>query len=204
MAVPVLGMSNLNVGKRILATRALVIKMTGSTVYTAPAPTLAAITASVDDLLESDKLLAKNGTPAQTTALKTQNKAHLNLMNSLLLYIATASGGDQQKIEDIGLKIKRNPGNPIVMTQVLCLSGKPGVFAGVSVLKWKKMVGSKYYVVQKSLDGLTNWVDVDEPPTKAKMTVTGLVSETASFFRVAAGNGLGLGAFSTVVRVMSF
>ena len=203
MAVPVLGMSNLNVGKRILATRALVIKMTGSTVYTAPAPTLAEITTSVN-LLEADKLAAKNGTPAQTTALKTQNKAHLSLMNTLLLYIAVASGGDQQKIEDIGLKVKRAPGVPPTMTQVLGLSGTPGVFAGVSLLKWKRMVGAKYYLVQKSPDGLTGWLDMDEPPTKAKMTVSGLVSETASFFRVAAGNGLGLGAFSTIVRVMSF
>lgn len=202
MAVPVLGMSRLNVGKRILATRALVIKMTGSSVYTAPAPTLAAITASVN-LLEADKLLAKNGTPAQTTALRTQNKAHLVLMNSLLLYIATASGGDQQKIEDIGLTIKRAPGLPPAMTQVLGLKGTIGAFAGVSLLKWKRIVGAKYYLVQKSADGLTGWLTLDNPPTKAMMTVMGLVPETASFYRVAAGNSLGIGSWSDPVRVMS-
>ena len=202
MAVPVLGMSRLNVGKRILATRALVIKMTGSSVYTAPAPTLAAITASVN-LLEADKLLAKNGTPAQTTALRTQNKAHLVLMNTLLLYIATASGGDQQKIEDIGLTIKRAPGRPPAMTQVLGLKGTIGAFAGVSLLKWKRIVGAKYYLVQKSADGLTGWLTLDNPPTKAMMTVMGLVPETASFYRVAAGNSLGIGSWSDPVRVMS-
>jgi len=202
MAVPVLGLSRLNVGKRILATRALVIKMTGSTVYTAPAPALAAITASVN-LLEADKLAAKNGTPAQTTALKLQNKAHLSLMNTLLLYIAVASGGDQQKIEDIGLTIKRDPGVPPIMTQVLGLRGTIGTFAGVTLLRWFRVVGAKYYLVQKSADGLTAWLTMEDPPTKARMTVEGLVPETGSYYRIAAGNGLGIGAFSTAVRVMS-
>ena len=202
MAIPVLGMSRLNVGKRILATRALVIKMTGSTVYTTPAPTLAAITTSVN-LLEADKLIAKNGTPAQTTALRLQNKAHLSLMNNLLFYIAIASGGDQQKIEDIGLTIKRPAGLPIVLIQVLGLQGSIGTFAGVTLLKWKAVKGAKYYFVQKSSDGLTAWVTLADPPTKGRMTVEGLAPETGSYYRVAAGNALGIGAYSTPVRVMS-
>jgi len=202
MAIPVLGMSRLDVGKRILATRAIVIKMTGSTVYTASSPSLTVITASVN-LLEEKKIAAKNGTPAQTTALRTQNKAHLNLMNNLLLYIATASGGDKQKIEDIGLSVKRNPGSPINMTQVLRVWGTVGGFAGVSALRWMRIFGAKYYLVQKSPDGLTDWVTLDHPPTKTVMVVTGLVPETASYYRVAAGNGLGIGSWSDPIKVMA-
>ena len=202
MAIPVLGLSKLDVGRRILATRALVIRMTGSTVYTAPAPALAAITASVN-LLETNKLAARHGTPAQTTALKNQNKAHLGLMNTLLLYIAVASGGDQQKIEDIGLTIKRPAGLPPVLTQVIGLRGTIGTFAGVTLLKWIRVVGAKYYLVQKSPDGLTGWLTLTNPPTKGRMTVEGLVPETGSYYRIAAGNALGIGAYSTAVRVMS-
>jgi len=202
MATPVLGFTRMSVGQRILATRALVKKMTGNSVYTTPKPLLADITASVD-LLEAAKLASKNGTPAQTTALKLQNKAHLALMNSLLLYVATTSGGDKQKIEDLGLAVKKAAGVPPKMTRIIVVHGNVGSFAGESTLVWVSVFGAKYYLIQKSADGLTDWLTLTNPPTKCKMLITGLVPETASYYRIAAGNTLGIGAYTDPIRVMS-
>ena len=202
MATPVLGFTRKSVGQRILATRALVKKMTGSSVYTTPKPLLLDITASVD-LLEANKLASKNGTPAQTTALKLQNKAHLTLMNSLLLYIATTSGGDKQKIEDIGLAVKKAAGVPPKMTKITTVHGNVGAFAGESILVWVSVFGAKYYLIQKSADGLSDWETLTNPPTKCKMLITGLVPETANFYRIAAGNTLGIGGYSDPIRLMS-
>ena len=202
MAKPALHFSRLSVGGRILRIRQIVKATTGNSVYSTPTPTLAAIKAAADQL-EDDELALKNGGTSATTIRNAQNKYVLEIMNSFVAYVTIASGGDQIKIESTTLAIKKPPKRLGKMPHVVGLVGITGIFPGEVKLKWKSIKGKRYYYIQKSADGLTNWLNEGETCTKAKVTISGLVTETASFFRVSAGNVLGLGQYSTPVRVLA-
>ena len=202
MAKPALNFSKLSIGGKILRIRQIVLATTGSSVYVTPSPTLASITAAVN-LLEADQLALKNGGPLATKTRNAQSKIVTALMNSFVAYVYVTSGGDEIKIASTTLDIIQPPSPPGLMGQVQSLKGVPGTFPGNIVLKWKAIKGKKYYFIQRSADGMTDWADQGEPVTKATAIVTSLVTETASFFRVAAGNALGLGEYSNPVRVMA-
>ncbi len=202
MAKPALNFSNLTIGKKILRIRQIVIATTGSSVYTTPKPTLAAITAAVDQL-EDDQLALKTSGPSATTIRNAQNTFVMGLMNEFVAYVSIESGGDQIKIESTTLDIKKPPTPPAIMPQVQNLIGNTGLFPGDILLKWKAVKGKKYYIIQKSADGLTNWANEGQPVTKAKATISGLVTETTSYFRVAAGNVLGLGPNSDDAKAIA-
>ena len=125
------------------------------------------------------------------------------LMVTFLAYVQLTSGGDQVKIESTSLSVKGAKSSPHPMGKLLGASGTVGNFAGQSLLKWKKMVGAKYYTIQKSADGVTNWAAVGEPVTITKATITGLVPETGAYYRIAAGNSTGIGAWCNPFRVMA-
>jgi len=202
MAKPVLKFGNLPIVKRVSRTRQIVIATTGNANYTDPVPSLASITTSVN-LLEADDLAAKDGPASAMTARNLQNKSHLGVMNQFVTYVEVASGGDQVKIETTTLAVKALPGASVAMGKVTGVKGKVGSFAGQSDLSWKKMVGANFYQVQRSADGTTLWADQGEAVTKARTTINGMVSESGSFFRVAAGNTLGIGSWSDPIRVMA-
>ena len=202
MAKPALHFSRLSVGGRILRIRQIVKATTGNSVYLTPIPTLAAITVAVDQL-EDDEMALENGGTSATTIRDAQNKYVLGMMNLFVAYVTITSGGDQIKIESTSLAIKKPPKRLGKMPQVVNLVGITGIFPGDVILKWKSVKGKRYYHIQKSADGLTNWINEGELCTKAKITISGLVTETASFFRVSAGNVLGLGLYSEPVRVMA-
>ena len=202
MAKPVLNFSKLSIGAKILRIRQIVLATTGNSVYTTPSPTLAAITTAVDQL-EEDQLAMKDGGTSATTIRNAQADYVMGMMNEFLAYVTIASGGDQIKIESTTLAVRKMPSKQGIMSQVLSLAGKAGLFPGDVILKWKAIAVTKYYYLQKSADGLTNWANEGEPCTKSTVTVSGLVPETASFFRVSAGNVQGLGPYSSPVRVMS-
>lgn len=202
MAKPALNFSKLSVGGRILRIRQIVIATTGNSVYATPTPTLAAITTAVNQL-EANQLALKNGGPQATKTRNTQSKLVMALMNSFVAYVYLTSGGDEIKIGSTTLDIIQPPTPAGIAGQVMNLRGTAGVFPGNVNLKWNAMKGIKYYYIQKSEDGLTGWASEGEPVTMSAAVITGLVSETASFFRVAAGNVLGLGPNSDPVRVVA-
>ena len=202
MAKPALNFSKLSIGAKILRIRQIVLATTGNFVYTTPSPTLAAITTAVDQL-EEDQLAMTDGGTSATTIRNAQADYVMGLMNKFVAYVTITSGGDQIKIESTTLAVRKMPTVQGIMPKVLSLAGKAGLFPGDVILKWKAVVGKKYYYIQKSADGLTNWANEGEPCTKASVTISGLVTETASFFRVSAGNTVGLGPYSDPVRVMS-
>lgn len=202
MAEAVLKFTGLTIGQKILRIRAIVAATTGNSVYTTPAPTLAAITAAVK-LLEDDELDVDNGVHDAVTIRDRQEKVVDNMMISFLVYVQLTSGGDQVKIESTTIAVKGGKTAPHPMGKLLGVSGDVGSFEGQSQLKWKKMAGAKYYVVQTSADGTTNWVAIGQPVTITKAVITGLVTETGASYRVAAGNSTGIGEWSYPIRVMA-
>ena len=202
MAKPVLKFGNLPIVKRVSRSRQIVIATTGNANYPTPAPSLASITASVN-LLEADDIAAKDGPKSAMTTRNKQNKSHTLLMNQFVTYVEVASGGDQAKIESTTLEVKATPGASVAMGKVEGVKGSVGDFAGESKLSWKKMVGANFYQIQRSADGKTLWADEGEAVTKTKTVITGMVPETGSYYRIAAGNTLGIGSWSDPLKVMA-
>jgi len=202
MAKPVLKFGKLPIEKRITRTREIVTATTGNINFTTPIPSLTTITTSVD-LLEAKNIAARTGPPSAMTTRDLQNKSHLLLMNQFVTYVEVASGGDQVKIETTTLVVKAMASPSVEMEKVTGVKGTVGKFAGNSNLSWLKVAGASFYQVQRSADGATLWADEGEAVTKRKTVVTGMIPETPSYFRVAAGNGLGIGSWSDPIKVMA-
>ena len=200
MAQAVLKFAELTVPEIVLRTREIVTATDkASSTYTDPDPTLASITASVD-LLESDYNLSRKKGPALTNVMKLQLKSHLALMVLFLAYVQRASGGDATKIELTTLTVKGAPQAAKKLGRILSLRGHPSETIGATELSWKSVPGVRSYAIQISPDNIT-WTDRDESPTKASVTITGLVPESFSYYRVAGINTAGRGAYSTPVKV---
>ena len=61
----------------------------------------------------------------------------------------------------------------------------------------------KVFLDSKNADGLTNRIIESEPWTTSKVSISGLITETTSFFWVSAGNEQGIEQYNAPVRVMS-
>ena len=205
MAKPVLKFGKLSVEQRVARTLEIAeatAKPAAVVHFTTPLPTLASITASANQL-RSDENDLKSGVLGAKTVRDRQNKSNTLLMNQFVTYVEVASGGDQAKIETTTLEVKALPGASAVMGKVVGVKGIVGRFAGESILTWQKMPKASFYQVQKSADGKTGWLNEGNPVTKTKAIIDGLVPETGSYYRISAGNTLGIGSWSDPLKVMS-
>ena len=164
---------------------------------------MAEIEAAVD-LLELDEAATKTTKIDAINSRNLQDVAVMVLMSKFLSYVQTTSEGDAVKIGSILLKVKGASTPSQAQEKVTNVKGKTGDFEGTVKVSWKslKNKGAKFYQIQFSADGITAWVNHGVNVTTAKATVTGLTSETPGFFRIAAGNTLGLGPWSDVIRIM--
>ena len=199
MSEAVLGMSGMNVPKRVLKARYIANKLTGNSSYTTPSPTIIQITDSAT-ALEKAYNDSRGKDKGMMTILRTKYKAFKALMVLVLAYIQQASGGDEVIIESAGVSVKALPSPSQPVGKVTGLSGVKGSVAGETNLTWNALLHNKTYTVEKSTDNIA-WVDAKCPGTRSDVVVTGLVTETYSWFRVAGINGLGQGEWSDPVRV---
>jgi len=199
MSEAVLGMSGMNTPKKVLKARLIASKITGNSSYTSPNPTVIQITDSAT-ALETAYNNSRSKDESMMTIYRTKLKAFRALMVLVLAYIQQASGGDEIIIESAGVSTKKPPSPSQPVGKVVGLKGGKAAFAGQSFLKWKSLLHTKSYIVEKSADG-TTWVDAKCPGTKVSVIVTGLVSETYTWFRVAGVNGFGQGEWSDPIRI---
>ncbi len=199
MSQAVLGMSGMNVPKRVLKARHIASKLTGNSSYTTPSPAIIQITDSAT-ALEKAYNDSRSKDEGMMTILRTKYKAFKLLMVLVLAYIQQASGGDEIIIESAGITTKKPPVPTQPVSKALGLKGVMGALAGQTILKWKALQFRKSYIVDKSADGIT-WVDAKSPCTRAGVIVTGLVPETYTWFKVAGVNIFGQGEWSDPVRV---
>jgi len=205
MSEAVLGLNGLSVTEKITRIRDICGAVDDNKItYATPIPTTETILAQVLTL-EQDEAATRTTKLGAVDIRDRQESVVMDSMNLLKSYVQTTSKGDAVKIRSTMLKVKGGATPPSVQEQVLIKSGKTGIFIGTVILIWRslKKMGAKFYQVQHSEDGVTGWVNIGVTPTKAKTTITGLVSEKFGFYRVAAGNSLGLGPWSEPIRVMS-
>src|SRR5262252_8599723 len=97
MAQIKMNFSRLSVRDKINQVRQNVISMTGNPHFTTPQPTLALITAAVDELeqAENDVQASRQDGKTKTTIRNTKEDGLDRLMSQLVGYVTMVSGGDE-------------------------------------------------------------------------------------------------------------
>jgi hypothetical protein len=199
MAKVKLNLVNIPIPAKVQFASQVVTAMTGNANFTTPVPALTAITAKAGTL-ESSFNAAQAARQAAQQATTVQNTAEGDLdlaLTQLAAYVENASAGDAAKIQSAGMDV-RAAGAPVgALPAPLGLVALVGDMDAELDLDWDSVRGATSYVVQKSPDPITptSWQQAIVV-TKSKGTVTGLVSGTKYWFRVAAVGAAGQGAWS--------
>ena len=115
---------------------------------------------------------------------------------TLALYANRVTNGDEQKLIDLGFRVKRGlVSKPHHVLQVVA-----GNHSGSVVVKFHTVPGAKTYIYQISTDG-TNWSQYGIFTT-CKITIINLTVDTRYYFRVAAVTAKETSDFSIVVSKM--
>lgn len=179
--------------------RQIITAMTGNANFTTPDPTLAALTTATDTLetkyndAQAARTTAKELTDLQDAA----EKAADTLMTNEASYVQNKSGGDAAKIQSAGMEV-RDPAAPIGdLPAPGNISATEGDHDGEIDAHWDRVKGAKSYVTQRSTTP-TDAASWGNPviSTKSKVTLTGLVTGTKYYLRVAAIGAAGQGAWS--------
>ena len=201
-SIAVLGMSKLNPPKQIIKARKIAQSLVDNIAdYKEPDPSCVIILKAATDY-EKSYNDSRGRDRDMMNIFRAQKIKFMATMRLVLSYVQVASGGDPLIIQKSGLSFKAAPIPPQPLGKVMKLDGHQGSHSGESDLTWNPLKGSKSYVGEKSVDGLV-WVDAKCPCTAKKVTVTGLVPESYSWFRVAGVNKFGIGEWSDPVRVES-
>jgi len=202
MSIAVLGMSKSTPPKRIVKARKIAQSLVDNVIdYKTPDPTCVAILKSATDY-EKSYNESRGRDRDKMNIFRSEEIKFMAIMNLVVAYVQVASGGDALIIQKSGLLVKKTPEPPQPLGKVMRLEGWQGSHEGESLLSWDKLKGSKSYVGEKSVDGKI-WTDAKCPCTATSVTVTGLVTETYSWFRIAGVNKFGIGEWSDPVRVES-
>lgn len=199
MAKVKLSLQSLTIPQKIQFIRQVVTSMTGNANFATPAPALLAITAIVDALeaafnvAQAARLTAKQKTELQNTAEQQADA----LLTQLAAYVENITGGDAAKIQSGGMETRADATPVGALPAPQNLSATAGDQDGEIDLDWDNIRGAKSYVMEKSVDPITatSWQPAGIV-TKSKGTVSGLISGTKYWFRVAAIGTDGQGPWS--------
>jgi len=199
MAKVKLNLQTITIPAKVQFASQVVTAMTGNANFTTPLPALTAITTKAGTLETAyNDALAARQTAQQLTTVQNTAERDLELaLTQLAAYVENASAGDAAKIQSAGMDV-RAAGAPVgALPAPLGLVALVGDMDGELDLDWDSVRGATSYVVQKSPDPITptSWQQAIVV-TKSKGTVTGLVSGTKYWFRVAAVGAAGQGAWS--------
>ncbi len=115
----------------------------------------------------------------------------------LAAFTQSATGGSAPKILSTGFDVKAEPAPPQPVGQVMEVRVSFNGMPGYSKVGWKRESNADAYVVQRSPDPITeaSWAN-QGTVTEAKFEGNGVVPGQKYWYRVAAVNRLGQGAWS--------
>jgi hypothetical protein len=172
--------------------------MTGNTSFPNPVPTLASVTAAINDLqtAETAALARTKGAVATRNEART---ALVVLLEQLKAYIQAAADASPENgasiIQSAGVAVRKTPTHPARIFEAT-----PGDVSGVAKVVAPAAARRASYEWEYSLDGGKTWVTL--PSTlQAKTSVTGLASGTAVQFKYRPVTKTGEGNWSPAVSV---
>ena len=195
-----LNFSRLSLTDKIAKARQIVTALTGHATLKTPSPTLATVTAAIDDLEAANTatLAARQEAKARTTDQQNKEDILTRLMTQLAAYVESAAGDDEMLIQSVGMDV-RATGSPIsdITAPPANLAASAGDRDGEIDLSWDTLAGARSYLIEKSADPptATGWSHA-AASTRSRTTIEGLTSGARYWFRVAAINQHGPSGWS--------
>ena len=195
------GTSRLNAAQLAEKARFIEERVQDNPRFATPTPTLAAVTAA-REALEAATIAAKDG-GRTLIAIRRARQAELKLLlDQLAGYVASVAAGDAEAILSSGFAVKRSPSPVGELPAPVDLRAEITAFQGRIDLRWERVPGAAGYQVYQcdtEPTDKTTWRQVGIT-TKARFSVSGLVSAHTYWFRVAAIGAAGVGPLSEVAH----
>lgn len=182
-----LNLGRLSVTEKIVRGRHIVSKLTDNASFTAPHPSLAEVTAAVDEL-EAAFGRVQSLKSEVTTQVGTQDNAEKKLdqlLTRLGNYVESIAGTDETLITSAGMEIKGSRSAATVPTAPQGVTATTGEHEGEIILSWKAVPNAYSYIIESSLDPATaaSWTHVGIA-TAASKAVANLTTGKRYWFRV--------------------
>jgi hypothetical protein len=194
-----LNLKSLSTSEKVEKAHQIVKALTGNSSFTTPQPALASVTTAANDLgtAFSDAQAARQTAVTKTSIMHDKESALEGLLRQLAAYVESVAGDDESMILSAGIDVKAAGASLPTTEAPLSLSATEGDHDGEIDLSWNAVKGAKSYVIERSPDPPTasSWVH-QTVSSKSSTSVTGLVSGTRYWFRVAAVSSGGQGGFS--------
>lgn len=184
---------------KIAKAQQIVKALTGNTDFPTPIPPLTIVTTAINDLnFASAALQAARQDVKTKTSDQSQKEDVLDqLITQLAAYVESVAGTNDKLIHSAGMDTKSSPGASTIPGQPQALSAGAGKHDSEIDLSWDPVSGAKSYIIEMSLDPptATSWTHAGVS-TKASKTISGLISGTRYWFRVAAVGSSGQSGWS--------
>ena len=199
--VVVLKLAKMPVPQKITKSRAIVTSITGNVSFTTPSPTLAVITANINNL-ETAYIVAQGGGVDDTANMHAKEFLLVVSLKSLAAYVEGIANTNLITAEAValssGMDIK-NTGLHIPKDFSVKPTGNPG-----TVKLFTKHEDRSTYIWQMTNDplGVAGWITIGQA-TQASLTKSGLTSGTRYYFRVATVGKNGQEPWSNIINTIA-
>jgi len=177
----------------------IVKAMTSNPNFPNPQPTVAVMTAAVNDLVTAENA-AKIRTTGAVALRNAKKQALVTLLESWRTFVQSTADASPENAANIiqsgGATIRKNP-----VRQNLGFHAKLGTTSGSVKVVAPAAARRAAYDWQSSVDGGKTWVDLPQT-LQSKTTVTGLTSMTTVQFRYRATVKAGEGAWSQPISIL--
>lgn len=194
-----LNIRSLSTTEKVAKSRQIVTALTGNPSFATPQPPLTALTSAADDLETAfgDVQTARQTAVTRTSILHEKEDTLELLLRQLAAYVESIAGDDESMILSAGMSIKTTTPSVNAPVTPIALSATEGDHDGEIDLSWDTVKSAKTYVIERSADPptSTSWAH-EAVSLKSSVTVSGLVSGTRYWFRVAAVMSGGQSGFS--------
>ena len=193
-----LNIRGLSIPERIARAQQIVKSMTDNPAFPTPQPPLAEVTAAINKAATdyANSQAAKQAAITSTTVSHDSDAAMEIILRKLGAYVESVAS-DDKTIQSAAMGVAGAGGPLLQATNPTGLTASEGDHDATLDLHYDRVKGAKSYVIEQSLDPptATSWTHA-AVCSKSSATISGLVSGTRYWFRVAAVTSSGQSGWS--------
>jgi hypothetical protein len=195
-----LNLKSLSIPEKLARAQQIVTALTGNAHFPTPHPTLAEVTAAINELEEASQAAqaARQEAKTRTATQKAKEEAFDRIMTQLVSHVESIAGDDDARIMSAGLDVRAPTSSTSATPSApTALTATAGDHDGELDLSWDTVRSARSYIVERSPDPPTDtsWAHATVS-TRSSTTLDGLTSGTRYWFRVASVTASGQSGWS--------